>query len=64
MAMGMYFAIYYCMMGIAPSLLGFLRDGTGEATAPLYAAAIILLTCLPLWMAFRVLQRPKARLEP
>ncbi|MEJ1995972.1 MAG: MFS transporter [Limibacillus sp.] len=62
MAMGVYFAIYYGMMGIAPSLLGFLRDGTGEATAPLYAAAIILLACLPLWMAFRVIQRAKARL--
>ncbi|MEJ2016327.1 MAG: MFS transporter [Limibacillus sp.] len=62
MAMGVYFAIYYGMMGIAPSLLGFLRDGAGEATAPLYAAAIILLACLPLWMAFRVIQRAKARL--
>lgn len=63
-AMGLYLAVYYGMMGVAPSLLGFLRDGTGEATAPLYAAAIILLACLPLWMTFRVLQRPKGRPGP
>jgi MFS-type transporter involved in bile tolerance (Atg22 family) len=64
MAMGLYFAIYYGMMGVAPSLLGFLRDGTGEVTAPLYAAASILLACLPLWFAFQVIQRPKARSTP
>jgi cyanate permease len=63
-AMGIYFAIYYGMMGIAPSLLGFLRDGTDEVTAPLYAAAFILLVCLILWMAFRIIQRANAHRSP
>lgn len=57
LAMGVYLAVYYGMMGVAPALMGALRDATGSAAAPLYAAAALLGVCLALWAAFRGLQR-------
>jgi hypothetical protein len=44
-------------MGVAPALLGALRDSTANAAAPLYAAAAMLAGALALWPVFRALQR-------
>lgn len=57
MAMGIYFAIYYGLMGVAPWALGGLRDVTENSAAPIYAAATLLFLSLLLWLAFRFIQR-------
>ncbi|MEO1139300.1 MAG: MFS transporter [Pseudomonadota bacterium] len=55
--MGVYWAIYYALMGVAPALLGALRDGTDQVAAPLSLAAGIMGLCAVLWVVFRGLQR-------
>jgi cyanate permease len=60
-AMGIYFAIYYGLMGIGPAMFGGLRDATGDPKAPLYTAAVLLILCVPAWLAFRILQRRPVR---
>jgi cyanate permease len=59
MAMGIYFAIYYVAMGVAPSLLGALRDVTGQTAAPLVAAAGFLVYSIVATVLFRQL-RPES----
>ena len=56
LAMGIYFAIYYAIMGVGPAIMGLLRDATGAVGAPHIASAILLVLCLPAWWAFRRLQ--------
>ncbi|MEM6481716.1 MAG: MFS transporter [Pseudomonadota bacterium] len=55
--LGLYWAIYYAVMGIGPSILGAARDMTGSAASPLLIASGLLLACIPFWGLFRVLQR-------
>lgn len=54
--MGIYFAIYYGLMGIGPVVLGALRDATSNPVAPIYAASGLLFLCLLMWVAFRRIQ--------
>lgn len=60
-ALGIYWAIYYAVMGIGPSILGYVRDEIGSAIAPLLVASCLLLACIPLWVLFRFLQKMLAR---
>ncbi|MEM1075844.1 MAG: MFS transporter [Pseudomonadota bacterium] len=60
-AMGLYFALYYLCMGTALPLLGALRDATGSATAPPYAAAGCMILSSLLWIVFRTLQNVSDR---
>lgn len=60
LAMGIYFAIYYGLMGLGPAALGGLRDATGYPGAPHIAGGVLLITCSLLWFAFRAIQRSKA----
>ncbi len=62
-AMGIYFAVYYGIMGLAPTALGLLRDATGSFAAPLIAAGCTLLICIILWLGFRVIQIPRTARE-
>jgi cyanate permease len=54
--MGIYWAIYYALMGIAPSLIGALRERSGSAEAPLLLAAGLMGLCVVLWLVFRRMQ--------
>jgi MFS family permease len=67
-AMGLFLAIYYGLMGVAPSLMGALVDMTGNPSAPIMAASALFLTCVALWQLFRTLQRrppePRAGRRP
>lgn len=63
-AMGIYFAVYYGVMGLAPTALGFLRDATATFAAPLYAAGGTLLICIIVWHGFRVVQTRSALQNP
>ncbi|MFD0978259.1 MFS transporter [Tropicimonas aquimaris] len=53
--MGIYMAIYYALMGMGPSVFGALRESLG-LSAPLFAAAGTMATCLMLWLIFRRFQ--------
>ena len=55
--MGVFFACYYAGMAVLPALAGWLRDHTGNATAPVYFAAVMMLCALGLLGLFRALQR-------
>lgn len=52
-AYGIYFTLFYGGIGTLPALAGQLRDATGAATAPLYAAAAVMAIGLPALFAFR-----------
>jgi MFS family permease len=54
--MGIYFTCYYVGMGVAPGLAGFARDASGNASAPLYLAAALLLGAAMLLIAFRTVR--------
>lgn len=56
-AMGLYFALYYALMGLAPPILGALRDATDTSAAPLFAAGVLLVVSGVLMVLFRLLQR-------
>lgn len=56
LAMGIFFALYYALMGVGPMFFGVLRDTTGFAGAPHLFASCLLLICLPIWYGFRNLQ--------
>ena len=56
LAMGLYFATYYVLMGVAPAVLGLVRDASGSAAGPLWLSAAVAAICLPLWALFRGLQ--------
>lgn len=62
-AMGLYFAIYYGVMGLAPTGLGILRDATASSATPIFVAGGTLLSCIILWLGFRVVQRPRSALQ-
>lgn len=55
-AMGLYFALYYALMGVAPPILGALRDATDSSAAPLYAGGVLLVTAGALMIVFRAVQ--------
>lgn len=57
LAMGVYMAIYYALMGLAPPILGWLRETAQSAAAPLLAAAGLMGVCALLWGLFRWLER-------
>lgn len=57
LAMGLYMAIYYALMGAAPPLLGWLRETAQSAAAPLLAAAGLMGLCVVLWALFRWQER-------
>lgn len=58
LTMGIYFAIYYALMGVGPAVLGFARDATGSPGAPLFLSAFLLIgVCLPALLLFRRLQK-------
>lgn len=60
-AMGLYFALYYAIMAIAPPVYGRLHDATQSAIAPLYAMSLVMIVCVMLWGAFRFkIGRPAA----
>lgn len=61
LVMGIYFAIYYAGMGIAPVLLGALAEASGGAEAPIYAICALQIFCIVAWIAFR---RLRARSAP
>lgn len=54
--MGVFLALYYVLMGIAPPLMGALLSATGDAAAPIRAAAGLFVTCIALWALFRASQ--------
>ena len=56
MAMGIYFAIYYGLMGLGPVFFGALRDVSENPAAPHGASAVLLLGCVVLWAVFRKIQ--------
>jgi MFS family permease len=56
-AMGLFLALYYGLMGIAPSFMGALLDITGNPSAPIMAASALFLSCIALWRLFRAIQR-------
>lgn len=58
LGMGIYWAIYYALMGTAPAVFGMLRDRTGSAGSPLILAAGLLMVSFALWLVFRRLQAP------
>lgn len=60
LSMGIYFAIYYAVMGVGPAIYGVVRDASGWAGAPIVLAAGLLLLCIPLWWLFRRLQSKTA----
>ncbi|WP_167853524.1 CynX/NimT family MFS transporter [Roseovarius aestuariivivens] len=57
LAMGIYMAIYYALMGLAPPILGAVRTATESAAAPHLSAAAIMAACICLWIGFRYVQR-------
>lgn len=52
LGMGVYFAVYYAAMTVAPPLGGLLRDEVGPA-APIWLAAAAFALCLPLFALCR-----------
>ena len=56
LAMGIFFAIYYALMGVGPALYGAVRDASGWSGAPLLLAAGLLILCIPMWWGFRKIQ--------
>ena len=60
LVMGVYFAIYYAAMGIAPVLLGALAEASQGAEAPIYAICALLVYCMLAWLAFRGLHARSA----
>lgn len=57
LAMGVYFTVYYVGMGVVPGIAGFARDVTGDAVAPIWlSAAMMLLTVVALF-TFRAVRR-------
>ena len=57
LAMGVYFTVYYVGMGVVPGVAGFARDVTGDAVAPIWlSAAMMLLTVVALF-TFRAVRR-------
>jgi MFS family permease len=51
--MGVYFTCYYVGMGVLPGAAGWLRDVTGNAAAPLWMAAAMLVLAGGFLLAFR-----------
>ena len=49
---GIFYAVFYGGMGIAPALAGWSADLSGTASAPIYLAAMVLLATLPLFLVF------------
>ena len=64
LAMGLYFALYYVLMGLAPPVLGTLRDMTGNAATPLYITSVVMVSCIALLVLFRALQRAQRTAAP
>ncbi|QFT94136.1 hypothetical protein FIU86_14895 [Roseovarius sp. THAF9] len=62
--MGVYWAFYYGLMGLAPTALGGVRAATDMAGSPLILAALIMALCAVLWGVFRRLQRQFAAAGP
>ena len=56
LGMGIYMAMYYAFMGLAPPLFGILRDRTQSAEAPILVSAAIMAICFGLWLMFRKTQ--------
>lgn len=52
-ALGIYYAIYYVFLGIAPTVFGRLRDTTGEPAVTLVAAGLLFFLCVALLGLFR-----------
>ena len=62
--LGVYWAVYYALMGLGPVVFGAVRDSWGVASAPLWLAVVMLLACLPLWGIFRLVQTKARALSP
>lgn len=62
--MGLFLALYYALMGIAPSLMGALLEATGDETAPIRAAGWLLWSCIGFWALFRASQARIAAAGP
>lgn len=55
-SMGIFLAIYYALMGGAPSALGGLLEKTAVPAAPVVASGLLFLSCIAIWLAFRFLE--------
>lgn len=55
-SMGIFLAIYYALMGGAPSALGWLLERTGDPAAPILASCVLFLSCIVIWLGFRLLE--------
>jgi MFS family permease len=53
LGMGVFFAIYYGVMAVAPGLAGALSDRSGTASTALFLGAAILVVCIGLLALFR-----------
>lgn len=60
-SMGIFLAIYYAMMGAAPSALGWLLEKTGNPAVPVAASGLLFLSCIAVWLGFRLLEARLAR---
>lgn len=54
--MGVFYSWYYIGMGLLPAAAGWTYDMSGDAAAPLYFAAAMMIICIPLLGAFRLLK--------
>lgn len=61
--MGVYLTCYYVGMGVLPGVAGSLRDITGDAAAPLWLAAAMLLLAGGFLLMFRRAQAAPARVS-
>lgn len=58
--MGLFFSYYYLGMGIFPPIAGWLRDVTGAPAAPLWFAALLMLSS---WLFLLLFRRDQRRAE-
>ncbi len=56
--MGLFWLMYFVPMTLLPPLAGLARDLTGDAAAPLYAAALFTALALPALIAYVGVRRP------
>lgn len=56
-AIGLYFTCYYAGMALLPATAGWIRDATGQASAPLLFAAGTLCAALLTFVVFARLAR-------
>ena len=55
--MGIFFTVFYAVMGFLPGTAGLMRDLSGSAAAPAVFAAILMLLCAVSLLLFHAAKR-------